>query len=156
MNRISLIFSFVLGLGFAFALPQSYAGERIVVDYKKEPTGSKSGLEYRYTFTVNTHKSQSPVDGADFTIATDMPSMPGAHHMPHVRAGPGKMPGTYSATIDFDMAGPWNLILRFTKPQRDQVVVSDTIVKQSVGKAAEKNLEKHDHSQHKHHQHSKH
>ncbi len=110
------------------------AGERLMAEYTKEFTGSKSGLEYRYTITVKKHRSGEPVTGAEFTIATDMSTMPGAHHMPHVKAEPGHDPGTYHATIDFVMAGGWSLILRFTKPHRDQIVLTDDVLMQAGGK----------------------
>lgn len=112
---------------------QAAAADRLKVEFTKKPTDAKSGLGYEYTFTVRKLKSGEAVDGADFMIATDMPSMPGAHHMPHVKAEPGEAPGSYRAKIDFDMAGGWNLILRFKKPHRDQVVVSDEVAKQPEG-----------------------
>ncbi len=119
----------IIGLAAAGAL----AADRLKVDFSKKPTDAKSGLEYEYTFTVTKRKSGEPVEGADFVIATDMPAMTGAHHMPHVKAEPGEKPGTYRAKIDFDMAGGWSLILRFKKPHRDQVVVSDEVTKRTGG-----------------------
>ena len=91
-----------------------------MAEYTKEFTGSKSGLEYRYTITVKKHRSGEPVTGAEFTIATDMATMPGAHHMPHVKAEPGHDPGTYHATIDFVMAGGWSVLVRFTDGAGDR------------------------------------
>ena len=73
------------------------------------------------------------VDDAEFIIATDMPDMPGAHHMPHVNGEPSSIPGTYTALLAFDMPGEWNLILKFNKPIRDQVVISEMIHKSSRG-----------------------
>lgn len=148
MTKATLASITALAFALVLASPPGHAGERIVVEHKKEPTGGRSGLEYRYTFDVKTHKSKTPVEGADFMIATDMPSMPGAHHMPHVKAEPGKTPGTYTATIDFDMAGPWSLILRFSKPHRDQIVVSDHVLKQPGGEAKKQRHDGHDHSKH--------
>ena len=106
------------------------AGDRMVVQHSKQPTDAESGLGYEYTFMVTKHGSGDPVDGAEFSVATDMPSMPGAHHMPHRSGEPTGEPGTYRAELDFDMPGEWNLILRFSKPNRDQVVISDMIEKQ--------------------------
>ena len=117
----------------AFLLMQgvAVAGDRMVVQHARQPTSAESGLGYEYTFRVTKHGSGEPVDGAHFTIATDMPAMPGAHHMPHVTAEPAGEPGAYKAAFDFDMPGDWNLILRFSKPIRDQVVIPDTIDMQS-------------------------
>ena len=109
------------------------AGDRMVVEHSKRPTGAESGLGYEYTFKVTKHGSGDAVDGAEFSVATDMPSMPGAHHMPHVGGEPTGEPGTYKAALDFDMPGEWNLILRFRKPNRDQVVISDMIEMQQGG-----------------------
>ena len=120
----------------AFLLMQgvAVAGDRMVVQHSRQPTGAESGLGYEYTFKVTRHGSGEPVDGAHFTIATDMPAMPGAHHMPHVTAEPAGEPGAYKAAFDFDMPGDWNLILRFGEPVRDQVVIPDTIGVQPDGR----------------------
>ncbi len=126
------------------------AGERLMAEYTKEFTGSKSGLEYRYTIKVKIHKTGEPVAGAEFTIATDMPTMPGAHHRPPVKAEPGDHSGTYHATIDFVMVGAWNLILRFTKPHRDQIVLTDTVLMQAGGKGQEPMRMEHGTGQMKH------
>ena len=53
--------------------------------------------------------------------------------MPHRTGEPTGEPGTYKAAFDFDMPGEWNLILRFSKPSRDQVVISDMIERQAGG-----------------------
>ncbi|MGI9305176.1 MAG: FixH family protein [Gammaproteobacteria bacterium] len=127
------------------------AGDRLMVDFNKTPTGSASGLEYEYEFTVMEHGSGDAVEGAEFMISTDMPSMPGAHHMPHVKGEAGDIPGSYKAKMNFDMPGEWNLILRFTQPQRDQVVLSDNVEVQADGKGHGKMDHAHkemDHSKH--------
>lgn len=126
------------------------AGERLMAEYTKEFTGSKGGLEHLYTIKVKIHKTGAPVAGAEFTIATDMPTMPGAHHMPPVKAEPGDHSGTYHATIDFVMVGGWNLILRFTKPHRDQIVLTDTVLMQAGGKGHEPMRMEHGTGQMKH------
>lgn len=119
----------------AFLLMQSavLAGDRMVVQHSKQSTGAESGLGYEYTFKVTRHGSGDLVDGAEFSVSTDMPSMPGAHHMPPVTGMAAGEPGVYKAELDFDMPGEWNLILRFKKPNRDQVVISDMIEKRSDG-----------------------
>lgn len=111
------------------------AGDRMMVEHSKQPTGAENGLGYEYTFTVMKHGSGDLVDDADFSISTHMPSMPGAHHMPHVEGEPTGESGTYKAEIDFDMPGEWTLILRFKRPSPDQVVISDMIDMQPGGKA---------------------
>ena len=127
------------GIPFAMALllaqGVAMAGDRMMVQHSKQPTGAEGGLGYEYTFKVTKHGSGEPVDGADFSVSTDMPSMPGAHHMPHVTGEPAGEPGTYRAALDFDMPGAWTLILRFRTPNPDQVVISDMIEMQPGGKA---------------------
>ena len=125
-----------LSIPAAFLLAQSavMAGDRMMVRHSKQSTGTESGLGYEYTFKVTRHGSGDPVDGAEFSVSADTPSMPGAHHMPHVTGEPTGEPGTYKADLDFDMPGAWNLILKFRKPNRDQVVISDMIDKQPGGK----------------------
>ena len=103
------------------------AADRMMVEYSKQATGAESGLGYEYTFKVTKHGGGEPVDGAEFSVSTDMASMPGAHHMPHVTGEPTGEPGTYKAAFDFDMPGEWNLIFKFKKPSPDQVVISDMI-----------------------------
>ena len=122
-----------ISAAFLLAQNAAMAGDRMMVRHSKQPAGGESGLGYEYAFKVTKHGSGEPVDGADFSISTDMPSMPGAHHMPHVAGEPTGEAGTYKATLDFDMPGEWNLILRFRKPNPDQVVISDMIEKQQGG-----------------------
>ena len=121
----------LVGLAAAFLLAQSavMAADRMMVQYSKQATTAATGLGYEFTFKVTKHGSGDPVDGAEFSVSTDMPSMPGAHHMPPVAGEPTGEPGTYRAELDFDMPGAWNLILKFRKPDRDQVVISDMIEK---------------------------
>ena len=125
---------FAITAAILLAPSAALAGERMMVQHSKQPTGAESGLGYEYTFKVTKHGSGDPVEGAEFSIATDMPSMPGGHHMPHVAGKPTGDPGTYTAAFDFDMPGAWNLILRFRKPNPDQVVISDMIEMQQGGK----------------------
>ena len=123
------------GISAGLLLVQSavMAADRMMVQHSKQPTTAESGLGYEFTFRVTKHGSGDPVDGAEFSVSTDMPSMPGAHHMPPVAGEPTGEPGTYRAELDFDMPGKWNLILRFRKPSRDQVVISDMIEKRPGG-----------------------
>ena len=135
-------FLFLLA-SFSFKGPVK-AADRLMVDHSKKPIESPSGLAYKYTFKVKSHHGGKPVEGADFMVSTDMPAMPGAHHMPHVKNQPGHHPGTYTVKLDFDMPGEWNLILKFSKPHRDQVVIRETIKKHG-----DKMGDKTDHSKHK-------
>ena len=138
---IPFFLAFLIWLAFMLSAD---AADRLMVEYSKEPIASTSGLAYKYTFKVKSHHGGKPVEGADFMVSTDMPAMPGAHHMPHVKNQPGHHPGTYTVKLDFDMPGEWNLILKFSKPHRDQVVIRETIKKNG-----DKMGDKTDHSKHK-------
>ncbi len=133
ITRRRLVLTAVLALTVLAPSDYAPATDRLMVEHSKQPTKAKSGLGYEYTFKVMKHGSHEPVDGADFIISTDMPAMPGAHHMPHVKGEPTGESGIYKAEFDFDMPGEWNLILKFSKPQRDQVVISDKIEKKGGG-----------------------
>ena len=87
----------LLAIPAAFLLAQSgvMAADRMMVQHSKQSTAAESGLGYEYTFKVTKHGSGDPVDGAEFSIATDMPGMPGAHHMPPVT---GSRPGSPAPT----------------------------------------------------------
>ena len=95
------------GISAALLLAQSavMAADRMMVQHSKQSTAAESGLGYEFTFRVTKHGSGDPVDGAEFSVSTDMPSMPGAHHMPPVAGEPTGEPGTYRAEVDFDMPG---------------------------------------------------
>ena len=118
-----------MSAGMLLAHGAAIAGDRMMVEHSRQPTDAESGLGYEYTFRVTRRGSGEPVDGAEFSVSADMPSMPGAHHMPHRTGEPAGEPGTYRAAVEFDMPGRWNLILRFSKPNRDQVVIPDMIEK---------------------------
>ena len=124
-------------VGFLLVADSVWSADRLVVRHSKEATSAESGLNYEFTFRVLVRRGDSErlvsVDDAEFIIATDMPDMPGAHHMPHVNGEPSSIPGTYTALLAFDMPGEWNLILKFNKPIRDQVVISEMIHKSSRG-----------------------
>ena len=123
----------VVSAVFLVAQNAVMAADRMVVQHSKQATTAATGLGYEFTFKVTKHGSGDPVDGAEFSVSTDMPSMPGAHHMPPVAGEPTGESGTYRAELDFDMPGEWNLILKFRKPNRDQVVISDMIERQPGG-----------------------
>ena len=129
-NVARRVVSIPVAVALLLAHGAASAGDRMAVQHTRQPAGVEGGLGYDYTFRVTKRGSGDPVDGAAFSIATDMPSMPGVHHIPHVTGEPTGEPGIYTAEIEFDMPGEWNLILRFSEPFRDQVVISDMIEKQ--------------------------
>ena len=79
-------------------------------------------LVYDCTITLKGKHSGTPIADAEFMVGADMPSMPGAHGVRPVPAGPHGVPGTYRARIELEMTGEWALKLDFTKPRRDRLV----------------------------------
>lgn len=77
--------------------------------------------DYVYDCIVTLVRSGKPLRGAQFTVAADMPSMPGAHAIVPARASPGAAPGEYRLTLDLEMLGEWALEFRFTRPAKATV-----------------------------------
>ena len=112
----------VLALVAAWHLPAiADAGERKAARVECTPVDQQP-LVYDCMFVLKGRKSNAPIAGAEFTVGADMPSMPGAHTIPPVTAGPQGKPGMYRARITLDMTGEWALKLDFTKPDRDRLV----------------------------------
>lgn len=66
---------------------------------------------------------EAPLEAAEFTISTAMPSMPMAHNMAPVAGSATDTPGLYVAEIPFGMPGDWTLTLDLTAPERDRIVL---------------------------------
>ena len=97
------------------------AGERPMVKVDCEPTDEK--LVFHCTFEVMGKKSHEPVEGAEFKVNADMPTMPLAHNVRPIRPEPvdGK-PGSYEGRIELEMLGEWAIKMTFDKPVRDIVI----------------------------------
>ncbi len=65
----------------------------------------------------------APLQGAEFTVLPQMPSMPMAHNTQPIPAMPLADAGRYHVPIVLDMLGEWALKLEFSAPQRDVVVI---------------------------------
>ena len=77
--------------------------------------------DFVYDCVATVTRRGSPMTGARFTVAADMPSMPGAHAVVPVRAVPGAAPGEYLVVLDLEMLGEWALEFRFTRPGKATV-----------------------------------
>jgi hypothetical protein len=64
-----------------------------------------------------------PVEGAEFVVRAEMPSMPMAHNVPPAPAAASDGPGIYEVMLELEMLGAWALRLDITAPRRDVVVV---------------------------------
>ena len=104
---------------------------------------SSDTLHYNCMAHVTGRKSKKPIDGASLAIKPDMPSMPGAHNIPVVKAVPAGKPGMYKWKMRLDMYGTWALRIVVKGPVRD-IMVKKIDFKGKGGK-------KMDHGKHKHH-----
>ena len=97
------------------------AGERPMVNVDCKPTDEK--LVFHCMFEVMGRKSHEPVEGAEFKVNADMPTMPLAHNVRPIRPEPvaGK-PGSYEGRLELEMLGEWALKITFDKPVRDIVI----------------------------------
>lgn len=77
--------------------------------------------DFVYDCVATLVQSGRPLRDARFTVAADMPSMPGAHTIVPARAVPGSGPGEYRLTLDLEMLGEWALEFRFTHPAKATV-----------------------------------
>ena len=78
---------------------------------------SKNSLDREALITI-TDRAGRPVSNAKVTVSVDMPSMPGAHHVPPVLAAPTSTPGLYTALLQLEMAGEWTARIEMSAPQR--------------------------------------
>ena len=115
--RYALPMSLALLLGGA---GEVWAGERKDAHIDCRPTSAS--LVFDCMITLKGKTSGRPIEGAEFMVGADMPSMPGAHNVKAAPAKPHDTPGMYSARVHLEMFGEWAVKLDFTKPDRDRVV----------------------------------
>ncbi len=96
------------------------AAERARADVECTPTDQK--LVYDCMIMLTGRKSGTTVDGVEFTVAADMPSMPMAHNVKPVKAMPTGEPGRYHARIELAMHGEWVLKMDVSSPARDTII----------------------------------
>ncbi len=107
----------------AVTLASPALAQRIPAEANCAPTG----MEMHYRCEIVLGPDDAPLEGAEFTISTAMPSMPMAHNMAPVPAEATDTPGMYAATIHFEMMGVWTLTLDMTAPRRDRIVIPVTL-----------------------------
>jgi hypothetical protein len=96
------------------------AAERARADVECTPTDQK--LVYDCMIMLTGRKSGTAMDGVEFMVKTDMPSMPMAHNMKPVKAMPTGNPGMYHARIELEMHGEWILKMDVSSPARDTII----------------------------------
>jgi hypothetical protein len=96
------------------------AAERARADVGCTPTDQK--LVYDCMIMLTGRKSGTAMDGVEFTVKADMPSMPMVHNVKPVKAMPAGKPGMYHATIKLQMYGEWALKMDVSSPARDSII----------------------------------
>ena len=84
----------------------------------------KTDIQFMYDCQIMLmgKKSGKPIEGAEFEVSADMPSMAMAHNVKPAIATPGKKPGAYRVRIQLKMYGEWVLKLDLKKPLRDRLI----------------------------------
>lgn len=85
-----------------------------------EPTDTR----YEYACVLELTAAGEPVEGAEFSVKPDMPSMPMAHNIRSQPARPTDKPGAYAVVLPLEMYGEWALRVEVSAPERDLVVVT--------------------------------
>jgi len=96
------------------------AAERAVADVVCENTGIQ--FEYDCHIVLTGKKTGKPIEGAEFEVSAEMPSMAMAHNVKPAVAKPGGQPGAYRVRIQLEMYGEWVLKLDLKKPMRDRLI----------------------------------
>lgn len=108
-------------LAMSLALPTSApAADRAKVAVSCQATSEK--LAYDCLLDLKNARTGVALEGADITLAADMPSMPMAHTVRPVAATAAGSAGQYKARVQLEMLGDWALRLTIKSPLRDQVV----------------------------------
>ena len=96
------------------------AAERARADVECTPTDQK--LVYDCMIMLMGRKSSTAIDGVEFTVKADMPSMPMVHNVKPVKAMPTGKPGMYHVRIELQMYGEWALKMDVSSPARDTII----------------------------------
>ena len=109
-----------VAFGLLLTLAAADAAERARADIACAPT--EPALVYDCTITLTRAGDGGPVENAEVTVGADMPSMPMAHTIRPVPAGPAGAPGRYRARLELEMTGEWTVRVDVNGPLRDRVV----------------------------------
>ncbi|MEE9290452.1 MAG: FixH family protein [Alphaproteobacteria bacterium] len=96
------------------------AAERARADV--ECTPSDQELVYDCMIMLTGKNSGAPMDGVEFTVRADMPSMPMVHNVKPVKAMPTGKQGMYHVRIKLEMHGEWVLRMDISRPARDTII----------------------------------
>lgn len=99
---------------------ETQAAERAKANVKCTPSDQK--LVYDCMIMLTGKKSGAAMDGVEFTLKADMPSMPMAHNVRPTKAMPAGKPGMYRARLELQMYGEWALKMDISSPARDTII----------------------------------
>lgn len=116
-KRMTLLIAAALIVVFGTGA-QSEERPRVDVDCKK----TEQKLVYACVFSIKGRKSGDAIEGAEFKVSADMPSMAMAHNVRSIRPKATDVPGKYHGKLHLEMTGEWALKMEFKKPVRDVVV----------------------------------
>ena len=119
MRKIKLSTALCFSLVLIVSIPGK-AAERAKAKVVCEKTDTP--LVYDCQIMLVGKKSGIPIEGAEFEVSADMPSMPMAHNVKPATAVPGEKPGVYRVRIELAMHGEWVLKLDLKKPLRDRLI----------------------------------
>jgi len=119
MRNIKLCTALCFSLVLIVSIPGN-AAERATANVVCEKTDTP--LVYDCQIMLVGKTSGIPIEGAEFEVSADMPSMPMAHNVKPATAVPDKKPGVYRVRIELAMHGEWVLKLDLKKPQRDRLI----------------------------------
>ena len=91
---------------------------------KAEVTCASAGetLHYDCVIKLADARSGEPISGVTLSVGADMPSMPGMHNAPPVKATEQPEKGVYTARLVLEMHGDWAVRLDLSGAVRDRVI----------------------------------
>jgi hypothetical protein len=91
---------------------------------KAEVTCASAGesLHYDCVIKLADARSAEPITGVTLSVGADMPSMPGMHNTPPVKATEQPEEGVYTARLVLEMHGDWAVRLDLSGTVRDRVI----------------------------------
>ena len=117
--RLIMLLPTVLVASLIFPV-ETLAAERTRADVECTPTDQK--LVYDCMIMLTGRKSGTAMDGVEFTVKADMPSMPMVHNVKPVKAMPTGKQGMYHVRIELEMHGEWVLRMDVSRPARDTII----------------------------------